>query len=137
MNYWIITVASPWCSYILLGMKTMEIRKSVPTDLNVGDIIFIVRKGEKGHIVGACRVTSVLRESVQFFVSYHSREHRLSLGQLNRYAGNRRLLFGIGLKRLKLDAWCLSVRSFGFECSPQWFYRIRPEYKSTIERVLI
>lgn len=137
MNYWIITVSNPWCSNILLGFKTMEIRKNVPSNLNVGDIIFIVRKGEHGHVVGACRVESVLKESLSYFLNYRFREHRLSGEMLKKYAGNRHSLYGIGLKRLRLDTWCLYVRSFGYERSPQSFYRIKPEYKSTIERVLI
>lgn len=137
MNYWIITVAPPWCNNILLGLKTMEIRKNVPANLNVGDIIFIVHKGYGGRIVGACRVTSVLKESLSYFLNYRSCEHRLGGEMLKKYAGNRHSLYGIGLKRLKLDSWCLNVRSFGYERSPQWFYRIKPEYKSTIERVLL
>lgn len=136
MNYWIITVVNPWCSSILLGLKTMEIRKNVPANLNVGDIIFIVRKGEMGHIVGACRVTSLLRESVSYFCNYRREEHRLSATALKEYAGNARFLVGIGLKRLRLDTWNFYVQSLGFERAPQWFYRVRPEYKSTIERVL-
>lgn len=137
MNYWIITVANPWCDSILNGRKTMEIRKEVPSDLNVGDIIFIVMKGTRGHIVGACRVESVLKESLSYYLNYRSGEHRLSADLLKKYAGNRHSLYGIGLKRLKLDTWCLYVQSFGYKRSPQWFYKIRPEYKSTIERVLI
>lgn len=136
MNYWIITVDTPWCDYILRGIKTMEIRKDVPSDLNVGDIIFIVRKGGHGCIVGACRVESVLTESLSYFLNYRLCEHRLSGEMLKKYAGNRHRLCGIGIKSLKLDLWCLNVRAFGYEWAPQWFYRINPEYKSTIERVL-
>lgn len=136
MNYWIITVKEPYCGYILRGMKTMEIRRSCPSTLSIGDIIFIVRKGENGHIVGACRVTSLRGGTVDYFDIYHSREHRLSKETLKKYAGDRDFLNGIGLERLKLDSWCLNVQSFGFERSPQYFYRIKFAYKSTIERVL-
>lgn len=137
MNYWIITVANPWCDSILNGLKTMEIRKEVPSSLNIGDIIFIVRKGSRGRISGACRVKSVCAGSLDFFINYRPADHRLSGELLKKYAGNRNSLYGIGLERVKFDQWCLTVRSFGFERSPQWFYKIRPEYKSTIERVLI
>lgn len=137
MKYWIITVEEPYCDYILRGMKTMEIRRSIPPLLCPDDVIFIVRKGEKGHIVGACRVTSVLKESPNYFSHYRRNEHRLCEEMIKKYAGDCRFLYGIGLKRLKLDSWCLNVRSFGYERSPQWFYRIKPEYKSTIERVLV
>lgn len=137
MNYWIITVANPWCDSILNGRKTMEIRKEVPSTLTVGDIIFIVMKGTRGHIVGACSVVSVLKESLSYYLNYRSSEHRLSGELLKKYAGNRHLLYGIGLERLKLDSWCLYIQSFGYKRSPQWFYKIRPEYKSTIERVLV
>lgn len=135
-NYWIITVSNPWCNSILLDYKTMEIRKNVPSNLNVGDIIFIVRKGNHGHIVGACRVESVLRKPLIYFLNHHSCEHRLSGEMLKKYVGKSGSLCGIGLKILKSDSWGLTVRSFGFERSPQWFYKISPEYKSTIERVL-
>lgn len=136
MNYWIITVANPWCDSILLGRKTMEIRREIPNGLDLGDIIFIVRKGEMGHIVGACRVTSLLRESVSYFCNYRREEHRLSATALKEYAGNARFLVGIGLKKLRYITCNFYVQSLGFERSPQWFYRVRPEYKSTIERVL-
>lgn len=135
MNYWIITVKEPYCGLILRGLKTMEIRRSVPADLRLGDVIFIVRKGEKGHIVGACRVTSVLMESVSYFKNYRIYEHRLGRPELEKYASGRHNLFGIGLERMELDTWCLNVASFGFEIAPRWFYRIRPEYMSTIENV--
>lgn len=136
MNYWIITVSQPWCDSILLGLKTMEIRKDVPSNLNVGDIIFIVRKGDRGRIVGACRVESVLKESLSYYLNYCFGEHRLSGEILKKYVGNRHCVYGIGLERLKLDSWCLNVGSFGYERAPQWFYRIKPEFKSMIERVL-
>ena len=136
MDYWIITVKEPYCGYILRGMKTMEIRKSVPSTLRPDDVIFIARKGEKGHIVGACSVTSVLKGSVAYFCTYFSQRHRLNPSDLKEYAGHCHDLIGIGLNRIKLDTWCLNVRSFGFEMSPQNFYRIKPEYMSTIERVL-
>lgn len=136
MNYWIITVSQPWCDSILLGRKTMEIRKEVPSDLNVGDIIFIVRKGDRGYIACACRVEGVFKESLSYYLNYCSGEHRLSGEMLKKYAGKRHSLYGIGLKRLKLDTWCLNVGSFGYERAPQWFYRIKPEFKSMIERVL-
>lgn len=136
MNYWIITVAEPYCGQILHGIKTMEIRKRKPAELTLGDIIFIVRKGDKGHIVGACRVFTLTRESVSYFCNYRREEHRLSATALKEYAGDARLLFGIGLKIQRVDTWCLTVRSFGFERAPQWFYRVRPEYQSTIDRVL-
>lgn len=113
----------------------MEIRRSVPPALRSGDVIFIVRKGEKGHIVGACRVTSVLKESVGE-LNKHIYEHRLVLSELEKYASGRGELFGIGLKRMELDTRCLYTRSFDYEFAPRWFYRIRPEYMSTIERVL-
>lgn len=136
MNYWIITVKEPFCGYILRGMKTMELRKAIPSSLNTGDVIFIVRKGEKGHIVGACCVTSILKESVSYFFNYRKEEHRVKPFELKEYASDRRSLYGIGLKRMRLDTWCLYVRSFGYDRAPQNFYRIRPEYMSTIERVL-
>lgn len=137
MNYWIITVKNPYCDYILRGIKTMEIRKSVPATLQVGDVIFIARKFFHGSVVGACRVTSILSESVSYFCNYRLQEHKVSPAFLLEYAANRRRLVGIGLERMTLDTWALNVRSFGFERSPQWFYKIKPEYKSTIERVLI
>ena len=136
MNYWIITVKEPYCGYILRGVKTMEIRRSVPAALRPDDVIFIVRKGEKGHIVGACRVTSVLKESVSYYSNYRLQEHRIKLSELKEYAEGSRFLYGIGFKRMKIDTWCLYVASFGFEIAPRWFYRIRPEYMSTIENVL-
>lgn len=136
MNYWIITVAEPHCDNILRGFKTMEIRRRMPFVISLGDIIFIVRKGEKGHIVGACRVTSLIRESVSYFCNYRREEHRLSATALKEYAGDASFLVGIGLKRMKLDTWCFNVQSLGFERAPQWFYRVKPEYQSTIDRVL-
>lgn len=136
MNYWIITVAEPHCSYILRGMKTMEIRRSIPKGLELDDIIFIVRKGEKGHIVGACRVTSLYKETVADFWLYLRNEHRLSGDALMKYARGAHFLVGIGLRMMRLDTWCFNVQSLGFERSPQWFYRVRPEYQSTIDRVL-
>lgn len=136
MKYWIITVKEPYCGYILRGMKTMELRNAIPSSLNTGDVIFIVRKGEKGHIVGACCVTSILKESVSYFLNYRKEEHRVKLLELKEYASDRRFLFGIGLKRMKFNDWCLSVQSFGFERAPQNFYRVSPEYMSTIECVL-
>ena len=114
----------------------MEIRRRMPKELNLGDIILIVRKGEKGHIVGACRVTSLIRESVSYFCNYRREEHRLSATALKEYAGDARLLVGIGLKKIRLDTWSFYVKSLGFERSPQWFYQVRPEYQSTIDRVL-
>ena len=137
MKYWIITVEEPYCDYILRGMKTMEIRRAIPPLLCPDDVIFIVRKGENGHIVGACRVTSVFKEPPINFSRYYRHKHRLCEEKIKKYAGDCRFLYGIGLERLKLDSWCLNVRSFGYERSPQWFYRIKPEYKSTIERVLV
>lgn len=136
MNYWIITVKEPYCGYIQQGMKTMELRKKVPPALQPGDVIFIVRKGDHGSIVGACSVTSVLVGSVNFFYAYHDHEHRVGLIKMREYFDEDRFLFGIGLKRIEINSWCLNVRSFGYERAPQWFYRIRPEFKSTIERVL-
>lgn len=136
MNYWIITVKEPYCGCILRGIKTMEIRKAIPLALNTGDVIFIVRKGEKGHIVGACGVTSILKESVSYFLNYRREEHRVKAMELKEYASDRRSLYGIGLTRMRLDDWCLNVRSFGYDRAPQNFYHIRPEYMSTIERVL-
>lgn len=137
MNYWIITVKEPYCGYILRGMKTMEIRRSVPSTFIPGDVVFIVRKGEKGHIVGACRVTSVLKESPNYFAHYRRRELRLCEEVIKEYAGDRRSLYGIGLKRIYLNSWCLTVRSLGFERAPQHFYKIKPAYISTIDRVLV
>ena len=137
MNYWIITVANPWCDSILNGWKTMEVRKTVPSDLHYGDVIFIARKGGHGRIVGAFLVVSILSAPVSSFCVHWYSEHRLTSNVLHDYAGSYSSLVGIGLDRMKLDTWALTVRSFGLERSPQWFYRIRPEYKSTIERVLI
>lgn len=114
----------------------MEIRRRIPLGLSLGDIIFIVRKGEKGHIVGACRVTDLFMESVVYFCNFSRKEHRLSATALKEYAGNARFLFGIGLKKVRLDTWCFYVQSLGFERAPQWFYRVKPEYQSTIDRVL-
>lgn len=136
MNYWIITVKEPYCDYILRGLKTMELRKSVPLTLWPGDVIFIVRKGDHGSIVGACSVTSVLVGSVNFFYAYYDYKHRVGLIEMREYADDDRFLFGIGLKRIEINSLSLNVRSFGYERAPQWFYRIRPEFKSTIERVL-
>ena len=137
MKYWIITVKEPYCGYILRGVKTIELRKAIPSSLSIGDVIFIVRKGEKGHIVGACKVTSVKKESVWYYSHYCIDEHKIYVQDVLDYAGQRRFLFGIGLKKLKLYAWCLYVRSFGYDSPPQNFYRIKPEYMSTIDRVLI
>lgn len=137
MNYWIITVKQPYCDYILRGLKKMEIRKSIPFTLSCGDIIFIVRKGEHGHIVGACRVTSIFKKGLSYFCDYSTQPyHRIISPKILEYAGEREFLYGIMLKRIELDVWCLNVRSFGYERPPQNFYRIRPEYKSTIDRVL-
>lgn len=136
MNYWIITVKESYCDYILRGLKTMELRKSVPPALRPGDVIFIVRKGDHGSIVGACFVTTVRVGTVTYFHTCYGFAHRVNLGELIEYAGDRRIIYGIGLNRMELGSWCLNVRSFGFNRAPQWFYRIRPEFKSTIERVL-
>lgn len=135
MNYWIITVKEPYCGYILRGLKTMEIRRTVPPALRPNDVILIVRKGDKGKIVGACRVTSVLKESVSYYCNYRLQEHRLKPSKLKEYAGESRSLYGIGIRREKLDTWCLYVASFGYICAPRWFYRIKPVYKSTLDRV--
>lgn len=136
MNYWIITVKEPYCGFILLGKKTMELRRKVPPALRPGDVIFIVRKGDHGSIVGACSVTSVRVGSVNFFYAYYDYAHCVGLIKMREYADDNRFLFGIDLKRIEINSWCLNVRSFGYERAPQWFYRIRPEFKSTIERVL-
>lgn len=136
MNYWIITVKEPYCGSILRGRKTMELRRAVPPALRPGDVIFIVRKGDHGNIVGACFVTSIFDGPVTYFCKYHYSEHCVRLGKIKEYAGDRRRLFGIGLRRIKIDSWCLNVQSFGYERAPQFFYRIRPEFNSTIERVL-
>lgn len=114
----------------------MEIRRRIPKDLNLGDVIFIVRKGENGHIVGACQVTSLIWEPVSYFCNYHRNKHRLSGNALIKYARGTHFLVGIGLERMRLETWCFNVQSLGFERSPQWFYRVRPEYQSTIDRVL-
>lgn len=137
MNYWIITVKDPYCNDILRGFKTMEMRKSVPSSLRIGDVIFIARKGCHGEIVAACRVVSIISKPVSYFCSNWLSAHRLGVDALYDYAGYPQWLVGIGLKTMKLDTWCLTVRSFGYDKAPQWFYRINPAYyKSTIERVL-
>lgn len=137
MKYWIITVEEPYCGYILRGMKTMEIRRAIPSLLCPDDVIFIVRKGENGNIVGACRVTSVLKGSPNYFSHYRRHEHRLCEEEIKKYAGDCCFLYGIGLEIIMADIRRLNVRSFGYEGSSQLFYRIKPEYKSTIERVLV
>lgn len=115
----------------------MEIRRRIPVAMSLGDVIFIVRKGDHGVIVGACRVTSLIRESVSYFCNYRRSEHILAAYQIKDYAGEARFLFGIGLEKLKVGTWGLTVRSFGFERPPQWFYRIGPENNpSLIDRVL-
>lgn len=136
MNYWIITVAEPHCDNILRGLKTMEIRRRIPMRMNLGDVIFIVRKGERGHIVGACQVTYLTRGSVLYFWNYGRKKHGLSATELIDYAGDARFLVGIGLVRVRLDTVGLTCQSFGFKRSPKWFYKVRPEYQSTIDRVL-
>ena len=136
MNYWIITVAQPHCDNILRGLKTMEIRRRIPMRMNLGDVIFIVRKGARGHIVGACQVTYLTRGPVSYFCKVFLEKHRLSADELIEYAGDARFLVGLGLERLRLDTWCLTCQSFGFKRSPQWFYQVSPEYQSTIDRVL-
>lgn len=135
MNYWIITVAQPHCDNILRGLKTMEVRRRVPMGITPGDVIFIVRKGGRGHIVGACQVTHLTRGSVLYFWICR-KEHGLSVTALKDYAGDAHFLVGIGLKKIRIDTWCLTCQSFGFNRSPQWFYKVRPEYQSTIDRVL-
>lgn len=137
MNYWIITVAEPYCGYILRGSKTMEIRRRVPKGLNPGDIILIVRKGEKGRIVCACRVTSLITESVSYFCNNRLSEHRVSATALKKYAGDARFLVGIGVKTKRIYILCFYVQAFGFGLAPQWFYRINPALHSMIERYLL
>ena len=134
-KYWIITVKNPWCGYILLGMKTMEIRRRIPA-IEIGDVIFIVRAGDGGHIVGACKVTGIYIETVSYFCNCFRNQHRLKPDQLIEYAIGKRYLAGIELFRMRFNEENLYVRHFGYTRAPQWFYCVKPEFQSTIDRVL-
>ena len=136
INYWIITVKEPHCSNILRGLKTMEIRRRIP-GIDLGDVIFIVRAGEDGHIVGACLVWGIYVETVSYFCNYFRNQHRLKPDQLKEYAKDKRYLAGIELKRLHLVEDKLNVRHFGYTRAPQWFYRIKADFYKNIPTNLI
>lgn len=113
----------------------MEIRRRIPA-IEIGDVIFIVRAGVGGRIVGACKVTGIYVETVSFFCNYFRNQHRLKPDQLKEYSVGKRYLAGIELSRVRFKEDNLYVRHFGYPRAPQWFYRVKPEFQSTIDRVL-
>lgn len=126
-NYWIITVANPWCDMLLRGLKTMELRKRVP-NLQAGDIIFVCRKGGGTVIVGSFELTCL--NNYPLFVLTLPRYvelHRVKEYDIREYANGASCLFGLTLSRIRFEGG-MKVEDFGYVRNPQNFYRIKPDF---------
>lgn len=135
-NFWIMTVANPWCVLLLRGLKTIELRKRVP-NLQVGDVIFVCRKGGGTPIVGAFRLLGVSYYSL-FCLSQRDKvcQHRLSVDEVKKYANGSSHLYGLRLLRIRFDE-SIKVEDFGCTRNPQGFYRIRTDFWHNIPEVII
>lgn len=135
-EFWIMTVADPWCDLLLRSFKSMELRKRVP-NLRVGDVIFVCRKGGGTSIVGAFR----LMDLYCYGLSCLSRrekvcQHRLSADEVEKYANGSSHLFGLSLLRIRFDE-SIKVEDFGYTRNPQGFYRIRVDFWHNIPKVVM
>lgn len=134
-NYWIITVADPWCDLLLRGLKTMELRKKVP-NVQAGDIIFVCRKGGGTTIIGVFKLISL--ESYTLYVlklPEKNSMHRVKEDEMFKYARESNRLFGLVLKRLKNNE-NIKIEDFGYTRNPQNFYRIKVDFWYKIPKEL-
>lgn len=126
-NFWIMTVANPWCDLLLRGLKTMELRKRVP-ELQVGDVILVCRKGGGSVIVGAFRLTDLCFYSVNYLCQKEKFiQHRVKDDEIKKYANGSSCLFGLRLSRIRFDE-NIKIEDFGFKRNPQNFVRIKPDF---------
>jgi predicted transcriptional regulator len=126
-NFWIITVANPYCDLLLRGLKTMELRRLIPA-LQVGDVIFVCRAGGGTEIVGAFKVQGVNCFSVSYFCrDYVVEKHRVAPELVKSYGKGRPFLFGIILSRIRFRT-PLKVEDFGYTGNPQYFYRVKVDF---------
>lgn len=135
-NFFIITVANPWCDWLISGYKTMELRRKVP-NLKIGDIIFICRKGFGTEIVGAFQLlfwgpyTLVDLKSPRY-----KQLHRVDDYKIERYANGGCELYGLHLARLRLEK-TLKIEDFGYIRNPQCFNKIKTVYWHNIPEEML
>jgi predicted transcriptional regulator len=119
-----------------MGLKKMELRKRVP-NLQVGDIIFVCRKGGGTTIVGAFRLLGVFYISVYRLCQRgYIYSHFLVADEVKKYAAGHRYLYGMGLSRIYFDE-SIKVEDFGYTRNPQCFYRIRADFWHNIPEVIM
>lgn len=126
-NFWIITVANPYCDLLLRGLKTMELRRRIPY-VQEGDVIFVCRAAGGTEIVGALKVVSLKRGTISYFCQdYMVRKHRVNPELLKAYGDGRLFLYGLTLSRI---TFCtpMKVEDFGYTRNPQYFYRIGVDF---------
>lgn len=123
-HIYFITLQEPYATRVASGKKTVEFRNKVPADLQVGDLLAIVRAGSHGEIIGIYEVFNVAYGAVEVMWQAFKEHAGIELADLSRYARRNGRVFAIEFRQCRYSEAKHYIAEYGFKTSPQWFYKL-------------
>lgn len=123
-HIYFITIQEPYAVRVEAGEKTVEFRNKVPVDLQIGDLLAIVRAGAHGEIVGIYEIIRIAYGDVELLYKAYKTFAGVEFENLRRYARRGRGMYAIEFRQCRSSEAKHYIAEYGFKSSPRWFYKL-------------
>lgn len=100
-NILVISIKPKYAEKIFSGIKTIELRKSIPQKVSKESSVLIYVTSPIFEIWGTCIIEEVVKEEISVFWSKFGSISGVTLNEFNEYYENKNVACGIKLKNIK------------------------------------
>lgn len=100
-NILVISIKPQYAVKIFSGVKTIELRKSIPQQISKNSSVLIYVTSPVFEIWGTCKIEEIVKDDINIFWEKFGNKTGVSLKEFNKYYENKNNAFGIKLKDIK------------------------------------
>ena len=124
---WAITESKAACEAMIAGEKTAELRLSVPSALNWGDVVYVIKKGSGGKVVCRFTVAEIIRQKPGPLWEAYKSELAMEWRDYVYYTYKWPMVSLIRFEKVQEPTRSLVfLEELGLLMSPKWFVEVKP-----------
>jgi predicted transcriptional regulator len=100
-NILVISIKPQYAEKIFSGIKTIELRKSIPQQVSNNSSVLIYVTSPVFEIWGTCKIEEIVKDDINIFWEKFGNKTGVNLTEFNEYYENKNKAFGIKLKDIK------------------------------------
>jgi predicted transcriptional regulator len=121
---WAISIRQPYVECIVARRKAFEIRTRIPSDLSIGDEVYVVQVGSGGKVVMSFVVGDILLDTPRSLWENFRNSLCVTEKDFCLYAAGRQSLYLLRTIFVKSVVPPLLLENLGLSRVPQWFVRV-------------